>query len=144
MEFFRLPLELRRMIYKELCPSTLHFPYASTQDGLQLLATSHQTRAEFISELRSPTSFVLHLPDRDTTKATSVISDFLDWIKPRSPHGSPHLTKLILKTQSFPIGDAALISLERFWKRHDSTGDLAYCVEHDYGSWTPSWAHCGR
>ena len=122
MEFFKLPLELRRMIYKETCPVTLHFPIR-VQTDMPLAATSHQARSEYLLEVvRIPTSFILHLQTDHT------IDEFLDWFHPRTARTLPHLTRLVVKTPSLTLGLVALCKIRDFLEIHDTTGQLLYCV----------------
>ena len=88
MSFFTLPLELRRMVYKHLCPPVLHFPLSPARDGLQLLATSMTTKVEYLATLRTPTSYAVHVDCLHT------MEDFFKWIHPRTENGPPHVTRL--------------------------------------------------
>ena len=47
MYFLDFPPEIRLMIYKELLPSVLPFPFPKNS-GLQLLVSCRQVRAEFL------------------------------------------------------------------------------------------------
>lgn len=91
MGFFRLSAEIRVMIYKELCPSTLHYPYSATQKGMEFLAVSHQTRLEFLPVIRTTPSIILHLKDR------IIYERFLEWIKQSIDHVPLPLTELIIE-----------------------------------------------
>ena len=82
------------MIYKELCPTTLHFPYSAAQDGLQLLAVSRQARSEFLPTIRTVSSIVLHLND------AKIVDQFSEWFQLDKNGGFVHLTEISI-TASF-------------------------------------------
>lgn len=79
------------MIYKELRPSTLHFPISAKQHGLQLLAVSYETRVQCLSDIHGITSFVVHIQNEKTG------DEFLDWLKPET---ALHMTELTLASPS--------------------------------------------
>ena len=60
MNFFRLPRELRDMVYQELCPEMLKLPSTYSRQGLGLLLTSHQAREEYLPHVRAVNSIKLH------------------------------------------------------------------------------------
>lgn len=126
MDFCKLPLEIRRIIYRETCPVTLHFP-VRVQTDMPLAATSHQIRSEYLSEIvRIPTSFIVHAHTGNT------IDDFLDWIRPKTPHTLPHLSRLAVKASSLNLGMIASCKIQEFLEINDPAHRLTSGVTIDY------------
>ena len=110
MAFFTLPAELRVMVYKEICPARLNFPYSAVQDGLQFLAVSRLTRQEFLPHIRHVSSVVLKLRNQEG------MDDFLRWLSPNPRQASVHLTELVV---------------EGWVRYHDFDDFVAFCmVQH--------------
>ena len=98
------------MIYKDLCPPTVHLPYSAAQDGLQFLAVSHQTRADLLSYLcPSFLVFASHL------HAFNTVNEFLGWTRPNTIDLPNHAADLLLRRLIQPYADTG------------SDGSMIYC-----------------
>lgn len=98
------------MVYKEICPPRLNFPYSAAQDGLQFLAVSRLTRHEFLSYLREISSIVLKL------RSEECIENFIRWLRSNSDSPLIPLTELCIEG----------------WLHYSGFGDsIAFCkVQH--------------
>ena len=131
MQFFSLPTELRLMIYKEVCPSRLYFPYSIAQDGLQFLAVSRLIRQEILPCLRNVSSVILKL------RNSKDIDDFLLWLQPNPSQGfvhltTVHLTELAIEGWFHYNGFGGTIAFSKVQHRvriHDSTNSLKFLLE---------------
>ena len=92
MYFLDFPLEIRLMIYKELLPSALHFPFPRTS-GLQLLVSCRQVRAEFLPLIRALPTAVVPLHD------SYIAEEFLQWIEPKPECPPVCLTGLVIEAR---------------------------------------------
>ena len=97
MHFLGFPQDIHLMIYKELLPSVLYFPFFRSS-GLQLLDSCRQVRAEFLPTIRTLPTAVVRLHDPCAVKA------FLRWIESKTKFPPACLTRLVIEVKIPRIG----------------------------------------